>query len=178
MLTRCSRDLRYQFVSRTYAEMLGRQPADIAGKAIVEIMGEEGFETIRPYVETVLQGTRVEFECDIRFNRDRCSFVARGVYARHRCARPRARVDCVDARHRRTQASRRSSHAARRHCRFVGRCDHQQESGRDHHVVECRCAERMFGYAAAEAIGQSIAIIIPPERRDEEIEIIQRLSRG
>ena len=62
MLTRCSRDLRYQFVSRTYAEMIGRQPADIAGKAIVEIMGEEGFETIRPYIETVLQGTRVEFE--------------------------------------------------------------------------------------------------------------------
>ena len=65
MLTRCSRDLRYQFVSRTYAEMMGRQPAEIAGKAIVDIMGEEGFETIRPYIETVLQGTRVEFECDI-----------------------------------------------------------------------------------------------------------------
>ena len=31
MLTRCSRDLRYQFVSRTYAEMIGRQPAEIAG---------------------------------------------------------------------------------------------------------------------------------------------------
>ena len=65
MLTRCSRDLRYQFVSRTYAEMVGRQPAEIAGKAIVDIMGEGGFETIRPYIETVLQGRRVEFECDI-----------------------------------------------------------------------------------------------------------------
>ena len=39
-------------------------------------------------------------------------------------------------------------------------------------------AERMFGYAAAEAIGQSIGIIIPLERRHEEIEIIQRLSQG
>jgi PAS domain S-box-containing protein len=39
-------------------------------------------------------------------------------------------------------------------------------------------AERMFGYAAAEAIGQSITLIIPPERRSEEIEIIQRLSQG
>ncbi len=43
MLTRCSRDLRYQFVSRAYAEMLGRQPGDIQGKPIVEIMGEKGF---------------------------------------------------------------------------------------------------------------------------------------
>ena len=39
-------------------------------------------------------------------------------------------------------------------------------------------AERIFGYAAAEAIGQSIAIIIPPERRDEETEIVRRLSEG
>src|SRR5688500_9131819 len=68
MLTRCSRDLRYQFVSRTYAEMMGRQPADIAGRAIVEIMGEEGFETIRPYIDTVLKGTRVEFECDLKID--------------------------------------------------------------------------------------------------------------
>ena len=81
MLTRCSRDLRYQFVSRPYAEMLGRQPAEIAGKAIVEIMGEEGFETIRPYVETVLQGTRVEYECDVSFNGVGHSFLARGLYA-------------------------------------------------------------------------------------------------
>jgi len=68
-MTRCSRDLRYQFVSRAYAEMIGRRPADIAGKAIVEIMEEEGFETIRPYIETVLQGTRVEFERDVRLDR-------------------------------------------------------------------------------------------------------------
>ena len=67
MLTRCSRDLRYQFVSRAYAEMLGCQPADIAGRAIAAVMGEDGLETIRPYIETVLQGRRVEFECDIRF---------------------------------------------------------------------------------------------------------------
>ena len=84
MLTRCSRDLRYQFVSRTYAEMMGRQPADIAGKAIVEIMGEEGFETIRPYIETVLQGTRVEYETRCSVQRGRHSFIALGVDARHR----------------------------------------------------------------------------------------------
>ena len=39
-------------------------------------------------------------------------------------------------------------------------------------------AERMFGYAPAEVIGQSIGIIIPPERRNEQVELIQRLGRG
>lgn len=39
-------------------------------------------------------------------------------------------------------------------------------------------AERLFGYSAAEAVGQSITLIIPPERYDEEREILSRLRRG
>jgi PAS domain S-box-containing protein len=39
-------------------------------------------------------------------------------------------------------------------------------------------AERLFGYAAAEAIGRSVTIIIPRERLDEERDILQRIARG
>ena len=39
-------------------------------------------------------------------------------------------------------------------------------------------AERLFGYAAEEAVGQHITLIIPPDRRDEERAIIERLKRG
>jgi len=39
-------------------------------------------------------------------------------------------------------------------------------------------AERIFGYTAAEAIGQSITIIIPPERLAEEEHILATLRRG
>ena len=41
-----------------------------------------------------------------------------------------------------------------------------------------RGAERLYGYTAAEAVGQSIEMIIPPELRDELIEIVARLARG
>jgi len=41
-----------------------------------------------------------------------------------------------------------------------------------------RAAQKLFGYTAAEAIGQPIALIIPPERLAEETEIIRRLRRG
>jgi PAS domain S-box-containing protein len=41
-----------------------------------------------------------------------------------------------------------------------------------------RGAERLFGYTAAEAIGQSILLLIPPERHDEETTILTRLCRG
>ncbi len=67
MLTRCSRDLHYRYVSRAYAEMIGRSPDQIAGKPILEIMGEEGFEAIRLHVETVLQGQPVEYEAPVHY---------------------------------------------------------------------------------------------------------------
>jgi PAS domain S-box-containing protein len=67
MLTRCSRDLRYAFVNRAYAQMLGRTPEQVSGKPIIEVMGAHGYETIRPHVEAVLQGRRVEYEDDVHF---------------------------------------------------------------------------------------------------------------
>ena len=39
-------------------------------------------------------------------------------------------------------------------------------------------AERLFGYTPDEAVGQSITLIIPPERLDEEHTILERLRRG
>ena len=39
-------------------------------------------------------------------------------------------------------------------------------------------AERMFGYTAAEAIGQSITIVIPKERLNEEVEVLSRIRQG
>ena len=39
-------------------------------------------------------------------------------------------------------------------------------------------AEWMFGYPAEEAIGRHIILIIPPDRRDEETTILERLKRG
>ncbi len=39
-------------------------------------------------------------------------------------------------------------------------------------------AERLFGYTAAEAIGRSITLVIPPERLDEEEFILGRIRQG
>ena len=41
-----------------------------------------------------------------------------------------------------------------------------------------RAAEKIFGYKASEVIGGPISIIIPPERGDEEGEILARISSG
>jgi PAS domain S-box-containing protein len=41
-----------------------------------------------------------------------------------------------------------------------------------------RSAEQIFGYSAAEAIGQHITLIIPPERHAEEDDVLAHLRRG
>jgi PAS domain S-box-containing protein len=41
-----------------------------------------------------------------------------------------------------------------------------------------KSAKRLFGYAPEEAIGQPITMLIPPDRLQEEPEIISRLKRG
>jgi PAS domain S-box-containing protein len=41
-----------------------------------------------------------------------------------------------------------------------------------------RGAEQMFGYSAAEAIGQHITLIIPPERHAEEDDVLSHIRRG
>ena len=39
-------------------------------------------------------------------------------------------------------------------------------------------AERIFGWTAAEAVGQPITLIIPPDRLAEEDELLARIRRG
>jgi protein-histidine pros-kinase len=39
-------------------------------------------------------------------------------------------------------------------------------------------AERLYGYSAAEAIGQHIGIIVPPERADELAAVVSQVARG
>src|SRR5262249_37294876 len=39
-------------------------------------------------------------------------------------------------------------------------------------------AERVFGFTAAEAVGKSINVIVPPDRRNEVSDVLARAGRG
>jgi PAS domain S-box-containing protein len=67
MLIRLDRDLRYRFISQAYLEMTGRRPEQVMGKRLSDILGDKDFQAIRPYVEKVLQGDRVEFEREVHY---------------------------------------------------------------------------------------------------------------
>jgi diguanylate cyclase (GGDEF)-like protein/PAS domain S-box-containing protein len=41
-----------------------------------------------------------------------------------------------------------------------------------------RGAQRLFGYATEEIVGQPIYVLVPPDRRDEESEMLEKIKRG
>jgi PAS domain S-box-containing protein len=69
MLVQCDRDGRYRFVNREYAERFGLTPEQIVGRTIPEVLGEDASETIRPYVQKVLQGEFVQYETEVPYER-------------------------------------------------------------------------------------------------------------
>ncbi|HEY4229444.1 MAG TPA: DUF4118 domain-containing protein, partial [Thermoanaerobaculia bacterium] len=66
-VTRCTRDLRYAWVSKPYADWLGRAPEEIVGRPIEDVVGARAMETLRPYFERVLAGEVVRYEEEVEF---------------------------------------------------------------------------------------------------------------
>jgi two-component system, cell cycle sensor histidine kinase and response regulator CckA len=58
---------RYQFNNRGYHDWFGHTPEELRGKHLREVLGEVAFERVRPQMEAVLSGTRVQFEGDIPY---------------------------------------------------------------------------------------------------------------
>ena len=67
-ITRCSRDLRYLSANPAYAKLVGRPVEQIIGRAIVDVIGTEALDVIRPYVQRVLHGERVEYEAAVPYS--------------------------------------------------------------------------------------------------------------
>lgn len=61
-IVHCSRDFKYLWVSKSYADWLGLPADEMAGRPISEILGRGAFEQLRPRIEQVLAGQRVQFE--------------------------------------------------------------------------------------------------------------------
>ncbi|MBX3471177.1 MAG: PAS domain-containing protein [Planctomycetes bacterium] len=79
LLARCGADLRFRFVNQAYAGRFGLTPDEVIGRPVAEVLGQEAFAAIRPYVERVLAGEAVEYEVEIPYARlgtkvMRCSY--------------------------------------------------------------------------------------------------------
>jgi PAS domain S-box-containing protein len=64
-LVRCTADLRYVSVNATFARLIGRPVEAIVGRTLEEVLGRPVVDAIRPYLERVLRGERVEYEIEL-----------------------------------------------------------------------------------------------------------------
>jgi PAS domain S-box-containing protein len=177
MLARLSRDLRYRFISRAYARMIGRRPEDVVGRHVAEILGQDGFAAVRPHIETVLRGEPTEYELEIRFTGVGARYL-RGIYTPEFDAT--GGVDGWIASLIDVGERRRADEVRQQLASIVDSSgDAIFSEDLDGVIVSWnRGAERLYGYAAREALGRSIALVIPPELREEEPAILARIANG
>ena len=136
--------------------------ATLRGRSQLYSIGLSQFNNRRTVSANVDQRPEVENDCP-----HRPSF--RRVERAHRRRQHR--------RYRRTQARRWTRAAARLNRRVS---DDAIFSGDLNGVVASwnGAAQRIFGYSAAEMIGKPASVLLPPERENEDPEILDRIRRG
>jgi PAS domain S-box-containing protein len=75
-LTHCNLDFRYLSANRAYARMVGVPLEKIVGHTVPEVLGEDGFELVRPHIERVMRGERVEYEAELPYAAGGAKWVA------------------------------------------------------------------------------------------------------
>jgi PAS domain S-box-containing protein len=55
-------DRRYQFHNKAYEDIFGLKPEQVQGRTVLDVFGEDSYETLRPEIDLVLSGTPVHFD--------------------------------------------------------------------------------------------------------------------
>src|SRR6202142_3381115 len=177
MLGRCGRDLRYRFISAASAQMIGMQRDEILGKAIAEMLGDQGFGALRPYIEQVLRGEEVQFECELDFPDVGRRFLSIVYRPEHDANGDIGGwiASILDI------TEERQGDAARRLLASIVESSDDPIISKDLNGTILSWnpgACRLFGYSAEEVIGKPITIIIPEELHGQEPVILDRIRHG
>jgi len=176
-VTRCSQDFQYLWANQAYADWIRRPLNEIVDRPILEVLGKDAFEALLPHFNRVLAGETVRYEQETNF---------RGIGTRWILATYTPTLDAkgvangwvavvLDITER-----KRAEEARFRHTAIVESSEDAIISKNLDAVITSwnAGAERIFGYTEAEVIGQPITILIPPELRDEENQILEKLRAG
>ena len=69
------RERRFRFHNAAYERSLGLEGHELAGRPMVEVLGEPAYRVVEPYVDRALAGESVRFEARIPFRPDRVRHV-------------------------------------------------------------------------------------------------------
>ncbi len=175
-VTRCSRDFHYLWANQAYADWLQRPLDAIVGQHIVDVLGSGAFETLRSHFERVLAGENVSYEQEL----DLPGIGRRWISANHTPLFDGGTTTgwvavVFDITERKRAEAIRFQHAV------IIESSEDAIISKDLGAIITswnKGAERIFGYTEEEVVGMPITILIPPELRDEENAILERLRAG
>lgn len=177
MLMRCDATERFEFANRAYLERRGLTLEQLRNRLIRDVVGEETYTKIRPYIARVLAGENVRYETTLRYGDDGDRHVAVSyVPERDEHGAVRGWVGCVtditehrraDAIHRELAAIVSSSNDA-----IIGTDLGGTITSWNHG------AQRLFGFVAEEMVGQPFGSLTPDERMRESEAILRRVRAG
>lgn len=68
-------DYRYRFANKAYSDWFGRENSEVVGRTMAEVLGDEAFEKLRPYVDATYAGRPQTFESEIPYRTGGTRFV-------------------------------------------------------------------------------------------------------
>ncbi|MCX4240300.1 hybrid sensor histidine kinase/response regulator [Paraliomyxa miuraensis] len=170
-------ELRYRFANARYHEWFGSRPEEIMGKELREVLGDAAYEHIEPHVRAALAGRRCRFEATLPYREGGTRHVmaeyvpdirrdgtVAGIYALVNDVTGHERAEVAQAQ---LAAIVESSGDAITSLSLDGEI-----------LTWNAGAERLFGYPASEAVGQSIDLILPPELPVAERRRLERVREG
>ncbi len=168
---------RYVSCNAEYTKWFGLSQDEIVGRRMQDVLGEEAWKVTGPRIDAALAGETVQYEAEAHYRVAGTRWM-HAVYIPHVDDRggvvgvivlvtdigARKQADIAKAR---LAAIVNSSDDA-----IVGKTlDGTITSWNDG-------ATRLFGYAASEALGRHITLLIPDDRHDEERQILASMRRG
>lgn len=177
LIAYCDRQRVYRFCNARYREWFGLSPGQVIGQPLAAVVGGAAAEQVAPYVEKVLAGEPVSFEDKLPYRHgpprevqvnyipdvsDDGSVV--GFYAMVQDIGDRVTAE--------RERSRLAAIIAYSHDAILGK-------DLDGRITDWNAAaERMYGYRADEIVGRNVDLLIPPDRKAEQREILERIMRG
>jgi two-component system, chemotaxis family, sensor kinase Cph1 len=165
------------FMNAPGLRMVGASSAqDVTGGNVYDLIAPEDRDRFREFNERICQGEKASLEFDIvGLQGTRCQMETHAAPLRH--------VDGTIVQLAITRNVTDRKHAERAALLLSAIVDSSDDAiiSKDLNGVITswnKSAERIFGYTAAEAIGQSVTILIPVDRLDEEPNILARLRNG
>ncbi len=181
-IVHCDAELRYKFINKYHADRLraqrGLTPDQVVGKRLPEVLGDELFAIVEPYVRECLAGKAVEFEGEWPHQAGEPDFFQCRLEPEWKDDKVIGLVSAATniTRLKRAEAALRESEATFRamfEISSVGKVEVEPHSGRFLRANAAMC--KLVGYTEAELLDRTVYDITHPDERDRDREPLRRL---